>query len=58
MDVTKLDKFIWLGDIHGPRPYEFTWFRRRFSESLETNKVGPEIADVGDRKDPIAPQTP
>ncbi len=26
MDVTKPNKFIWFGDIHGPKPYEFIWF--------------------------------
>ncbi len=27
MDVTKPYKFIWFGDIHGPKPYKFIGFR-------------------------------
>ncbi len=27
MDVAKLRAFIWIGDTHGPKPYNFMWFR-------------------------------
>ncbi len=39
MDVTKSYKSIWFGDIHGPKPYEFTGFRWTFIS--QTPVVGP-----------------
>ncbi len=30
MDVTKLHIYMWFGEIHGPNPYEFIWFRWAF----------------------------
>ena len=34
MDVTKPYKFIWVGDIHGPKPYESSG--RRWASILQT----------------------
>ncbi len=36
MDVTKPYKFVWFGDIHGPKPYKFIGIRCTMSlfESL------------------------
>ena len=40
MDVTKPYKFIWLGDIHGPKPYEIIGFRWPFISQPPARRTG------------------
>ncbi len=39
MDVTKPYEFIWFGDVHGPKPYEFIGLRWAF---ISQTPVEPE----------------
>ncbi len=47
MDVTKPYKFIWLGDIHGPKTYQFIGFRWAFISQTPVVRAGEIYTDTG-----------
>ena len=47
MDVTKPCKFIWFGDIYGPKPYRVLSFRRRLSRTHRYSRGAGYTRDPG-----------